>query len=405
MEERFSSRCGMRQIVLLVAIVLAGIFLRAWPSTGSDEVGYDERIYRVYIKMAQKEGIWNYPDVVRTYLKWQEKRSEAVVPPTRVGFLFPAIAFAGVTGFEPFVALHGVSLAASILLLLATAIIGYRLDGGERMLILTALMAVAPLQIYLAQRSLVDGYFAFWAVLCAWFLFESFRTPKKRGWLIAYSLSLSVLVLTKENAAFVFVALMATLMCLWALGMGRPRLELLVASFLAPALAVVVLASYMGGLGEWLAFYRMFSEKSVQNPYVIQFQDGAWYRYLIDFTLLSPCIVALVFGRIFQLTKEAKADIFWALFLGFSFFAMSCIRYGMSLRFAAYWDEPIRWLAASQLLVFQRRFSPRVGVVVAVVAVVLLATVDLIQYWQFFVKAGIYDPVSSHLLHVLKLVK
>ena len=98
MEDRSSSRCRRGQIVLLVAIVLAGIFLRAWPSTGSDEVGYDERIYRVYIKMAQKEGIWNYPDVVRTYLKWQEKRSEAVVPPTRVGFLFPAIAFAGVTG-------------------------------------------------------------------------------------------------------------------------------------------------------------------------------------------------------------------------------------------------------------------------------------------------------------------
>ena len=355
--------------------------------------------------MAQKEGIWNYPDVVRAYLKWQEERSEAVVPPTRVGFLFPAVALAGLTGLQPLVALHGVSLAASILLLLATAIIGYRLDGNERMLVLTALIAVAPLQIYLAQRSLVDGYFALWAVLCAWFVFESFRAPKERGWLIAYGFSLFVLVLTKENAAFVFVALMATLMCLWAFGMGRLHLGLLVASFLAPALAVVVLASYMGGLGEWLAFYRMFSQKSVQIPYVIQFQDGAWYRYLIDFTVLSPCIVVVVFGRIFQLTKEAKADIFWALFLGFSFVAMSCIRYGISLRFAAYWDEPMRWLAASQLLVFQRRFSPRVGVVVAVVAVVLLATVDLIQYWQFFVKAGIYDPVSSHLLHVLKLVK
>jgi len=84
---------------------------------------------------------------------------------------------------------------------------------------------------------------------------------------------------------------------------------------------------------------------------------------------------------------------------------MSCIRYGMSLRFAAYWDEPMRWLAASQLLVFQRRFSPRVGTMVAVAAILLLATVDLMQYWQFFVKAGIYDPVSSHLLHVLRLIK
>ncbi len=60
-------------------------------------------------------------------------------------------------------------------------------------------------------------------------------------------------------------------------------------------------------------------------------QDGAWYRYLIDFSLLSPCIVALAFGRIFQIERTAKSDIFWALFLGFSFLAMSS---------GALWIEP-----------------------------------------------------------------
>jgi 4-amino-4-deoxy-L-arabinose transferase-like glycosyltransferase len=392
-------------LALLVVILAMGIFLRAWPSTGFHRVGYDESIYRGYVQTAVKEGIWNYSDIVRAYVKWQEERSDALVPATRIGFLLPASALAAIGHLDPLTALRCVSLISSILLLFATAIIGYRLGGSAHMLLSTALVAVAPLQIHLAQRSLIDGYFAFWAILCAWFLWEGLQKPEHHGWLIGYGASLLVLVLTKENAAFVFLALVAVLVIFAMCKLGRASLALIVVTALAPALAVLVLAGFVGGIREWIAFYSMFIQKSRLLPYPIRFQDGAWYRYVIDFTLLSPCVVALAIGRIFQLERKSAPDIFWSVFLGVSFVVMSSVPYGMSLRFAAYWDFPLRWLAASQILQLARKF-PRIGpVILGTVVILILVAVDLFQYWRYFVHAGIYDPVSFQLLHASKLIK
>ncbi len=413
-------------VALLVVILSAGIFLRVWPSTGfrqlgDDErtqnppvalgqksgvwVGKDERFYSTYVAMAQKDGVWNFGNVVRAYIQSQAKRSDAIVPATRVGFLVPATIVAEITRLDPLVALRCTSLISSILLLLTTAVIGYRLGGSERMLFLTALMAVAPLQIHLAHLSLVDGYFAFWAVLCAWFLWENLQTQRQQGWLMAYGFSLFMLVLTKENAAFVFLAL-ATVSVVFAFcKLGRVSLFLILVSVIAPTLAVLLLAWLVGGVAEWVLFYRTFVQKSAALSYPILFQDGAWYRYLVDFTLLSPCVLALALGSLFQVREESKPDIFWALFIGVSYVAMSSVPYGMSLRFAAYWDLPLRWLAVSQVIQLTRRIGKERPVFISVTVLAAVVAIDLFQYWRYFVHGQIYDPVSFQLLRASRLIK
>jgi len=77
----------------------------------------------------------------------------------------------------------------------------------------------------------------------------------------------------------------------------------------------------------------------------------------------------------------------------------------MSPRFAVYWDVPLRWLAASQLLQLGPRF-PRLKKPIMLFALVLvLGAIDLFQYWRYFAHGGIYDPVSFQLLHAAKLIK
>ncbi|MBA3351626.1 MAG: hypothetical protein H0U23_04230 [Blastocatellia bacterium] len=392
-------------LLLLVVILATGVFLRAWPSCGFEGVGYDENMYRGYVAMGQQRGITNYGEVVDAYLRSQALRPEAVVPATRVGFLWPAVILAQFAEVEPILAMRAISLVASILFLLASVVIGYRLGKIEGMLVFTALIAVAPLQIYLAQRSLVDGYFAFWAALCAWFFWESLQAPQSKGWIAAYGISLFVLVLTKEYAVFVFVALMATLAVRWALRFDQLNLPLVVVGVAASAFAVLILARMVGGVPEWLAFWRMYAQKVHALPYAVRFQDGAWYRYLIDFAILSPCIVLLASGRIFAAGKNSEQDTFWTLFLGFSFVCLSTVTYGMDLRYAAYLDQPLRWLAASQVILLARHVSRTRPLIVLGFAAVLLVAVDLTQYWRLFVDAGIYDPVSAQLLRASKMIK
>jgi len=405
MQERASVRLTKWSLALLIVILSAGVFLRVWPSAGFKGVGVDEGNYAMYVEKGVKYGLSNYGRVIDEFVASQVQRDHALIPATRIGFIWPTTLLARIGKLDPLGALHSMSQASTILLLIAAAIFGYRFGSIPQMLIVATLMAVAPLQIALAQRALGDAYFAFLAVLCAWFFLESLRAPQSIGWLVAYGFAFVLLVLTKENAAFVCIALMGTWFCFFAAGVGPRSFALPLVTFIAGALAVIILASLLGGLGEWITFYRMYTTKSAGIPYVVQFQGGAWYRYLVDFTLLSPVIVALVFGRIFNIDKESRTDFFCALLLGFSFLAMSAVSGGMSLRFAAYWDFPLRWLAASKVLQLSGKL-PRIKPFFGLAGLILiLVAVDLFQYWRYFVHARIYDPVTFQLFYASGLFK
>ena len=41
----------------------------------------------------------------------------------------------------------------------------------------------------------------------------------------------------------------------------------------------------------------------------------------------------------------------------------------------------------------------------AAMVVFALGALDLFQYWRYFMDAGIYDPVTSELLHASKMFK
>jgi hypothetical protein len=399
--ESSPGRLTKASLALLIVILSVGVFLRAWPSASFKGIGNDEHNYATYVEKGVKYGLSNYGRVIDEFIASQVQQAQSLIPATRIGFIWPTILLASFGKLNPIYALRLMSHGSAILLLIATAILSYRFGGVRQMLVVTTLMAVAPLQIFLSQRALGDAYFAFLAVLCAWFFLENLHAPRSIGWLVAYGVAFVLLVLTKENAIFVCAALVGTWICLIA-RIGRPSFSFLLVTFVAGALAVIILASLLGGLGEWITFCRMYA-KGFAGPYAVQFQGGAWYRYLVDFTLLSPCIVALMFGRIFTIDKQSGLDLFWALLLGFSFLAMSTPSYGMSLRYAAYWDLPLRWLAASQLLQLSGKF-PRIKPLFALAGLILIvAAVDLFQYWRYFVYAGIYDPVTFQLIYASKL--
>ncbi|MGH8165522.1 MAG: hypothetical protein ACREP1_14430, partial [Rhodanobacteraceae bacterium] len=181
--------------------------------------------------------------------------------------------------------------------------------------------------------------------------------------------------------------------------------QLLVATLLGPALALLLLAALVGGLSEWVSFYLMFVAKSRTNPYSILAQDGPWYRYLVDFVLLSPLVVLLAVGRIFQLRKSERPELFLTFVLLLSFASMSAVQFGMSLRYAAYWDLPLSLLAASQIFALSERFRQVRPMLLATGLLLVVGASGLTQYYRFFVKGGIYDPVTAALVHAAGMEK
>jgi 4-amino-4-deoxy-L-arabinose transferase-like glycosyltransferase len=416
-------RPGIRKIdiVVLAGIFLVGIFLRLPPqnfeSGGSlsfmarlhpqpafNQIGFDENLYRRYVDHLAKDGLGSFPDMVESYIATQNSLPHAILPPVRFLYILSGHLWQSIFRSETMDSLRDISALFTMLSFFLAALFAWRLRGPTWAIATAALMAVAPTQIHMSQHAMIDGFFAFWALLCLWLLWECLAAPGNWRWLIAYILALTMLVLTKENSFFVWVALVALLICNRWLQFGTVTRELVIATILGPLLGVVVLVFLAGGLGNLIETYRLLVTKAAVTPYAILTGDGPWYRYLVDLMIVSPLVVVLALGTIFTINRTMKPELYFALFMAASYLVMCNVRHGMNLRYTNTWDMPLRFLAISALVAVVGRL-PRYRAHAFVIAVVCLALIEFRQYLILAVQYPLYELVPNELLRALHILK
>jgi 4-amino-4-deoxy-L-arabinose transferase-like glycosyltransferase len=415
------SRLSKINIVILAFILALGIFLRIPPHTFSPgeplhalaglhpqpaftQVGFDENLYRQYVNALIKDGITSYPDMVEGYIEVQNKLPNAILPPLRFLYIFAAYVWHSVFGCEALEALRYVSAFFSVLTLGLAMLFTAQLRGSIWALGIGALMAFAPTQIHMSQHALIDGVFAFWALLSLWLLWENLRAAHDWKWLVAYAVALALLVITKENSFFVGVALLVLLLANRFLQFGTVTRELLLVTIAGPLLGLVILVFLAGGFGNLVTSYQLLVSKAAQTPYAILTGDGPWYRYLVDLLLISPVILILALGIIFRLNRTLKPELYMSIFIAASCLVMCNVKYGMNLRYANMWDMPLRFLAFSQIVVLAS-LAKRHQILIAVVIVTLVAATELRQYYILAVQYPLYELVTHDLLRALHILK
>jgi len=395
---------GALPLAGFIVVFAIGLILRIYPSASFTGSGYDERLYRGYVNDLIIGGVSAYPDYAEHYVELQERLPAAILPPTRFVYIFSAYLWHQVAGADPLLALHRVSCLFSVLMLFVTAAFATRLGGWKIGLGVLALMSCAPTQIHMAQHALIDGVFAFWAMLCLWFLWENLRRPNHLVWLTLYTVSLTLLVLTKENAMFVYLGLLAVLAANRWLRFGTTTPVLLGLTVIGPLAGVVILIFLCGGVETFIHIYRLLVSKASVLPYAIKTGDGPWYRYLVDLLLISPLVFLLAWASIFQLRLTNKASLYLLVFMASTYLVMCNIRYGMNLRYTTIWDIPLRYLAVLAVCDLARSFALRKELFV-VVTIALLCAFDVRQYYVFFVQNDLYELVTGGLLQALRILK
>jgi 4-amino-4-deoxy-L-arabinose transferase-like glycosyltransferase len=374
------------------------------PAAKFDALGFDEGLYRGYVSSLISGGLTSYPEIVDHYIEVQKNLTGSILPPVRFLYIFASYLWHQVFGSEALAALRGVASLFSILTLLLSTIFAWRLKGPMWALGVAALMSCAPTQIHMSQHALVDGFFTFWALLCLWMLWENLRTPGNGLRLAAYTLGLCCLVLTKENAFFVFIALLVLLALNRWLAFGVVTRQLLLCTVAGPLLGFVVLVFLAGGLETLRTTYQLSVSKNYQLTYAILTGDGPWHRYLVDLLLVSPVIVLLAIGAAFRLDRSQKAELFLFVFMAASYLVMCNIKYGMNLRYANMWDMPLRFLALGQIAALAT-LLPRYRTLILCGAVGLVCAMELRQYIILFVQFPLYELVPEGLLRALHILK
>ena len=416
------SRSRNIDLILLALIFVVGIFLRLPPTVfaGSanplhaaeflhpkpkmESVGFDERLYTEYVHKLATLGLSAYPLIVQDYVDRQERLQRSILSPLRFLYIYSGYLWHLSLGTDPLLALKSVASLFSVLTLFVSIAFVWRLKGKAWALAIGALMCVAPTQIHMSQHALVDGFFTFWALICLWLFWENLQAPRDWRWLVAYIVGLALLVLTKENSFFVWIALIALLVANHWLRFGIVTRELVIATVLGPLLGGVILVLLAGGLSQTIHTYHYSLAKNYQLHYAILTGDGPWYRYLVDLLLVSPIVLILAFGTLFRLDREMKPELFMSIFIAASYLVMCNVKYGMNLRYANMWDLPLRFLAFSQIVVMAS-WAKQYRTVIIAAAVLFLAAIEFHQYIVLAVRYPLYELITHDLLQALQILK
>ena len=354
--------------------------------------------------MVEKVGILEYPAIVENYVHVQSQKRDVMLPPTRCLFVFCAYAWASLFQTDQRSSLEAITATFSIFSFLLAGIFAARMGGRKYGLAVFALMAVAPVELQMAHCALVDGFFAFWALLCFWTLWENLQHPRRTGFLLVYTGAIAAMVMTKENSFFAFVGLSGVLALTKQLRLGTVTRETVLATFAGAVIGVGLLILLSGGVSMFIETYRLLVTKAEQTGFAYATGGGPWYRYLIDLFLMSPAVMMPTIAAVFNLRREDKAAIYLLLLVALSYAVMANVKNGMNLRYATMWDMPIRYLAAGQLFRTAALFK-RAPQVMTIGLFTLVVMLEFRQYCTFFVTHDIGELVTLYMMRALDIVR
>ena len=443
--------------ILFALIALTGASIRITDSAAFRRTGFDEILYRRYVNLMdggqQTAGVFqrdhsmkgyslklngtgaaSMPGLVDFFLQTQRPEgTECELPPTRFLYIYtswlwkrvqfgdaPALSMAEMG--EPvkeddrsrdadhrdpaLASLHRVACLFSVLLMIAGGVFAMRMLGKGAGLGVLALMACDPLQIHFGQHALIDGFFTLWAVMCMWTTWECMRNPRSVPWLVAHTACLALMVLTKENAFFVYCALSVAVLANRWLDFGKVTPRFLLLSVAGPLLAVAILVMLSGGSGPFLEVYQTLVSKAQGLAYARLTGDGPWHRYLIDLLTVSPIVLCLALGALFAVVPRKKEIAFFAVFVVASYLIMCNVRYGMNLRYASIWELPLRTAAFCMVWQLCARFAHRQWLA-ATVAMVGICGYEFRQYTILATNPALplYETVPADLLRLQNVIK
>jgi hypothetical protein len=376
---------------LLALAIAAGLVLR-YPETAW-RVGTDEGAYLGYASRIARDGPGVLPSLTREHL--EDPLSRTIAPsPLRLAIVLPDALAVRLLG-DGYPSLQRVSLLA-LLALLIVAFAGFRRAAGTGVATAaTLLLAVSPLQLGMARRALGDSLnTTLWTVsivLCI----EALANDWRRGWLAVAAAFAATLLVKEFNLLLLAIGL--ALVMLDAVGRRRAPSPLALVCTTALPLATATVATILaaGGPAAALESLMVTIRQVNDNGYSLRFGSGPWYRYVVDFLLLSPWTVLLYLTWLGMLAATRRADfrlLVWALLPILYLVGLSpTVRF---VRWAMPLDVPIR--LGSVLAVWGLLRGRLAGA--RPVAIGLLMLVDIGSFLAIFVTANVYDPTSDLLL-------
>jgi hypothetical protein len=398
------------QHVIIVCLVLFSVFSLYFyiPEENRFAKGADEGYYFKFADIIAEKGISAFPPLIKSYAI--DTQAHLYPPPSRVGHILLTALWFKIFGAS-FISLAKFSFFCYILFILVCFYFSKKIFGKDISYPFTLLVSSSPLIMAMAKRALLDSNVnLFWA-LSIW-SFMDFLISKKKNKFFIFLLIYSFSLIVKESSLVLMVFFIAFfLIHKHYFKNSISDFYLLGIIFIPLVLVGTFYISLLGGIANFISLIKGLLDThfgSVKlSKYAVLFCNGAWYRYIIDYLLLSPITTLLFIGYTGYILVSRKWEwkiTYFLLYFLIIFVVFSSLKYSKVVRFVITLDMVINLCSVIMLYELFRIKNKNKQALWVFISVIAIFFVNYLNFNYLFYEFNIYDPVTYWLLIAKKLI-
>lgn len=382
---------------LLIIFSLFSIY-KYIPQENNFAKGADEGHYLGYAKYISDNGIKSYPKLFEEVVK---NKDYWIWPsPLRVGYFLLSGVWLKIFG-SSFRSLANLSFVCYILFLLISLYFSKRYFGKGIATLFVLLLAFSPLAMAMAKRALSDSTGNLFTIFSIW-LFLHFLSEKKVLNFILFLIFYVYSILIREQS-ILLICFFALFFLIYKYIYKRDIRGIYFSGIiLVPSFTVgLVWLISSQSLGNLISMIKITRALPAINEYSVVFCRGPWFRYIIDYFLISPLTTILALAFIVyalinrEIFRDYKISYFIILFLVL-YLLLSSFDYNKNIRYAMSLDMIIRLFTVFILKEIFKKSKFMADFVFFIV--LFLCLNDYLNFMELFCHKNIYDPVSFTLL-------
>ena len=390
-------------LITFICLLVVSLSIRAllapanpiYPHGGPDEVRYHR-----YARILANRGLLGIQDYQKKFI---QNKIEVLFPnPLRIGFPLAGTFFMWLFNYQAHESLLFVSYLSGIFIVLLSFLIfkplNFQVAVATSLLVLTS-----PLACHFSYRSMSDIFVCLLLIVVLLLFYLALKQESLLTSLLLF-IFLFWAFLTRESSVLVLLPLIFLFLYFYKNKL-LSRLWFLY-SILPVMLAVAAYAIYLicmlGGYQKVVEYYLYLLNTIQASNYQKVHQSGPWYRYVVDFILLSPVVSIVGFFAILVsllkfiplVDKRLNMLLIYSvvIFISMSFFTV------LNVRLVVVFDILIRFFAS--YIIYYCLFTkwqvkhPRCLFILLLIA---LMSYDIYQFKLLF-DGNIFDPVTHKLL-------
>ncbi|MBL8014420.1 MAG: hypothetical protein JNN05_11290, partial [Candidatus Omnitrophica bacterium] len=139
------------------------------------------------------------------------------------------------------------------------------------------------------------------------------------------------------------------------------------------------------------------------NTYALSFSGGPWFRYFVDFLLLSPVITLMAVGYMGHLIVKHSRNwkqMYFVIYFAMIFMPLSFFQHTKVVRFVINLEMVLALLSAWAILEFFKADLRSHRWLKPAVCTLLIAGISFSSFFKLFAVASMLDPITYHLLNL-----